>query len=352
MNKKNSIGLDPERPENFEVKAEEIIRRLKDTKNSEHPKICHYFFFYGCKDPYTSKMLPMPSWYEKYSDMPNIAPLRSSLLNYLNQNCHVVMSDEYFSTIVYETLMSDGSWNTLRTYEKQSSFFAWLKEVAKNAVLDRLKNEKYIPITHSRTPGNTRLALRSKPVEMLQLVIDEQLEGSKYHGLMYSSYVSGLNKEELMVKYHMTEQELKEAQEEGERELKEALLRTSCWYEKEVLHDKNRAELTVSLEFVADMEAWLTAEMNDSTLADVFGICLTDGEVQEKVVDFLYDFSAKLNWKDRDRNLWRQRFINDASPIVLANSMNKSRAWVDTRYSQLNKKFQKAIKEWWETYAE
>lgn len=85
-----------------------------------------------------------------------------------------------------------------------------------NAVLDRLKKELYIPKSHARTQGNTRLALRSKPVEMLQMVIDEQLNGNKYHDLMYSLYVSNLSKAEVMVKYRMTELELEETLKEAE----------------------------------------------------------------------------------------------------------------------------------------
>lgn len=85
-----------------------------------------------------------------------------------------------------------------------------------NAVLDRLKKELYIPKSHARTQGNTRLALRSKPVEMLQMVIDEQLKGNKYHDLMYTLYVSSLSNAELMLKYRMTEPDLEETLKETE----------------------------------------------------------------------------------------------------------------------------------------
>ena len=69
MNKRNSIGLDPERLENYEAEAEEIIRRLKTDS-----KFCHDFF-YGTK-----------------TEECNMARLRSGILGYLEQNYRIMMS--------------------------------------------------------------------------------------------------------------------------------------------------------------------------------------------------------------------------------------------------------------------
>lgn len=329
MNKRNSIGLDPERLENYEAEAEEIIRRLKTD-----PKFCHDFF-YGTK-----------------TEECNMARLRSGVLGYLEQNYHIVMSAECFNSLVFQTLWSEGTWAALDTYEKQCTFFAWLKKVARNAVLERLEEEGLITMNCTRTTGNTRLALLSQTPEKCQLIIDEQMRGSKYHDLMSSVYVSRLSKEEIVKSFGMTEQEFETTKSEGEYELKDALLRSSCCYEEEVLRNKTRNNLTVSSEFVADMEEWINAKMGENPLADVFGVNLTDQEVHERVLDFLYGFSAELNWSEQDRDLWRQRFINNTSPVELAEALGKSRAWVDTRYSRLNKKFEMAIKKWWHTHAE
>lgn len=108
MYKNSSIGFDSDDLENHEVKAEKIIRCLQADK-----EFCHDFFF-GTD-----------------SRMCNMSQLRSNLLAYLERNYQVVVSRKDFSTIVYETLWSEGSWATLRTYERQSSFYVWLKEVAK-----------------------------------------------------------------------------------------------------------------------------------------------------------------------------------------------------------------------------
>lgn len=329
MNKTTSKGFEPERLSNYKAEADEIIRRLKTDS-----KYCQEFFF-GTKNKECK-----------------IAPLCSSILGDIEQNYNVVMSVECFSSLVYQTLWSEGTWAALDTYEKQCTFFAWLKKVARNAVLERLEEEHLITINRSRTTGNTRLALLSQTPEKCRLIIDDLMKGSEFHSLMSSIYVIRLTKEEIMERFGMTDQEFEKNKSEGEYELKDALLRSSCGYEEEVLRDKTRNNLIVSSEFVADLEEWMSVKLGESPLADVFGINLTEEEVHEKVLDFLYGFSAELNWSEQDRDLWRQRFINNTSPVELAETLGKSRAWVDTRYSRLNKRFEIAIKKWWQTHAE
>lgn len=329
MYKKNIICFEPEHFENYEVEAGKIIRWLQNDE-----KFCLDFFF---------------------GTNPNrccMARLRSNMLVFFKRNYQIVVSPNDFSTFVYEALWSEGTWATLKTYKNQRTFFGWLSEVARNVVLDRLKKERYLPVSHSRTTGNTRLSLLSKPKEMRQLIIDEQLKGNKYHDFMFSFYVNRHKKAEIMVKYCMTEDEFEKTLKKGESELKDALLRSTCWYEDEVLRDKTSASIAVSSEFTSSLEDWLACNMEESPFADVFGAYFSNAEVEERVLDFLYAFSAKLNWDARDRNLWRQRFIHDASPVKLAQALGKTRAWVDTRYSRLNKQFKSEVKEWWLTHGE
>jgi len=328
MYKNYSNGFEPERLENCEVEVEQLIRWLQDDE-----EFCYNFFF-GTNPK-----------------LCNMAQFRSSMLAYIKNDYQVEVSSNDFSTIVYEALWSEGTWATLKSYKKQSPFFVWLKEVAKNSVLTWLKRDRYFPKSSSRTIGNTRLVLLSKSAKMCQLIIDEHLQGSKYYDLMCSIYVGRLTKVEIMVKYHMTEQELEQAQDEGERKLKDALLRSSCWYEKEVLRDKTRDNMSVSSEFVADIEEWMLAKMGENSLTDVFDVNLTDEEIREKVVDLLYCLSAKMDWTDGDRLLWRQRFIDNIPPVEVAETFGHTRAWVDTRFSRLNKEIRPSLKKWWTAHA-
>lgn len=85
-----------------------------------------------------------------------------------------------------------------------------------------------------------------------------------------------------------------------------------------------------------------------SPLREVLGVGQDEPEFERKVVDFLYDFSDKMEWSEEEKYIWQSRYIKNIMPLVVAESLhNRSRAWVDTKYSRLNRDFKKAIREWW-----
>lgn len=88
-------------------------------------------------------------------------------------------------------------------------------------------------------------------------------------------------------------------------------------------------------------------ENNADTLSDVFGVGLDKEELHEKVLEFLYSFPQKLNWTEEERIVWTLRFIEDTSPVEVAELVGRKRSWVDTKYSRLNARFNKAVREWW-----
>ena len=96
-----------------------------------------------------------------------------------------------------------------------------------------------------------------------------------------------------------------------------------------------------------DVAEWYKDRINENPFSDVLGLQLSDEEVKEKIVDFIYDFSQKLKWTDEERYIWRQRFVEKVPPAQLAEEMHKDRHWVDQHYSRINKKFRRAFKKWW-----
>lgn len=92
---------------------------------------------------------------------------------------------------------------------------------------------------------------------------------------------------------------------------------------------------------------WQEENNNASLLSDVFGVGLDKEELHEKVLEFLYSFPQKLNWTEEERIVWTLRFIEDTSPVEVAELVGRKRSWVDTKYSRLNARFNKAVREWW-----
>ena len=330
-------GFETEQPKNnYKAEGDEFIKNLKSSS-----LYCRQFFFDTEVTGEKGKKKPC-----------QIAPLRSKMIYDLKRDFGVDVNPDDFSAILYQTLWAEGSFSTLDSYLGESSFYVWLKKVARNAVMDWLMEEHLIENVRSRTVGNTRLALRSQSPSKCQMIIDDLMIGSKYHRLLTAIYVDRLSEEQIMKKLHFEDvAEYKAAKKAGEDKLKDALLRSVEYSEEDVLRDKTKHAVNVSLEFVANMAEWCKVKTGVNPLSDVFGTDLTDEEVRVKTVEFLYDFSAKLKWSDEDRYIWRQRFVENAAPVEVAKEVGRSRGWLDTRYSRLNKKFEKAIKKWWNSHA-
>ena len=323
MNKNYFNSNDPERLKNFGNEADFIINGLI------HDDKFRYDFFYG-----------------KRVDKCNMARLRRKIINDIKNQYNVIISEDTFNYIVYLTLWAGGTWSTLDSYSKKSTFHSWLRKVAKNAVMKYLEDEHWIPEGRSSV-GNTRLALLSQPESVCKLVIDELMAGSKYYNLLTDIYVKRLPAQAIIKKMDIKQNEFDEVKKKAECKLKDALLRCDYNFADYVLHTKSKRVVKVSSEFVADIAEWCKTRTGVNPLSDVFGTNLSDDEIRVRTVEFLYDFTAKLKWSDEDRYIWRQRFVENASPVELAREIGRSRGWLDTRFSRLNKMFDKAIKEWW-----
>ena len=56
---------------------------------------------------------------------------------------------------------------------------------------------------------------------------------------------------------------------QGEHQLKDALLRTTHYFEEDVLHDKSANVIMVSSEFVMDVAEWYKDRINENPFSDV-----------------------------------------------------------------------------------
>ncbi len=348
-----------EQPRNYKAEGDEFIMKLKNSS-----AYCRQFFFDTEVTDEKSKKKAC-----------QIAPLRSKMIYDLKRDFGVDVNPQDFSAVLYRTLWAEGSWEPLSTFQGRSSFFAWLRTVARNTIMEWLVEEHLIEDVYSRTVGNTRLALRSQSPSQCKMIIDNLMVGSKHHRLLTAIYVDRLPEEQIMKQLHIMDvSEYEAVKKAGENKLKDALLRSVEFSEENVLRDKKKHVVTVSSEFVTDLSEWIKVKTGVNPLSDVFGTNLTDEEVCQKTVEFLYDFSAKLwpekigdpNEKDekiikknkekaennkRDRLIWCERFIKNTPPVDVADKVNHDRAWLDTRYHRLNEKFEKAIKKWWYSHA-
>lgn len=305
--------------------SDEIISRLKSNDQLFAQK-----FFYGT-NPYRC----------------NISRFRSKILSNIKQTYKVDVPIEEFGDILYTFLWNNGTWSVLDKYSRKSSFFCWLAEVAQHELIRYLEEMKIINVNRERTAGNTRLLGMSVAPEMWEYIINDMMPNGLYKDVLYATLVERKDEKIMVKKFGLDAEDLHKMQKIAEADLKDRLIRSDSNYEELVLRDKSSRNVEVSEEFTKEFFQWQEWKNETNPLADVLGVDLDKKELQEKVVEFLYAIPEKLKWTEEERIVWTLRFIEDTAPAEVAERVGRKRSWVDTKYSRLNVRFNKAIKEWW-----
>ena len=277
----------------------------------------------------------------------NISRFRSKILANIKQTYKIEVSVEEFGDILYTFLWNEGTWSILDKYSRKSSFFCWLSEVAQHELIRYLEDMKLINVTRERTAGNTRLLGLSIAPEMWEYILNDTMPNGLYKDVLFSTLVKRNTEEKMMKSFCLKKEDLHRLQKKAEADLKDRLIRSDRGYEELVLRDKTPRVIEVSEEFAKDFCVWQEGKSNANPLADVLGVDLNHEDLQKKVVDFLYTIPQKLKWTEEERIVWTLRFIEDTAPIEVAERIGRKRSWVDTKYSRLNARFNKAVKEWW-----
>ena len=277
----------------------------------------------------------------------NISRFRSKILANIKQTYKIEVSVEEFGDILYTFLWNEGTWSILDKYSRKSSFFCWLSEVAQHELIRYLEDMKLINVTRERTAGNTRLLGLSIAPEMWEYILNDTMPNGLYKDVLFSTLVERNTEENMMKSFCLKIEDLHRLQKKAEADLKDRLIRSDRGYEELVLRDKTPRVIEVSEEFAKDFCVWQEGKSNANPLADVLGVDLNHEDLQKKVVDFLYTIPQKLKWTEEERIVWTLRFIEDTAPIEVAERIGRKRSWVDTKYSRLNARFNKAVKDWW-----
>ena len=286
-------------------------------------------------------------FYSSNTNECNISRFRSKILANIKQTYKIEVSVEEFGDILYTFLWNEGTWSILDKYSRKSSFFCWLSEVAQHELIRYLEDMKLINVTRERTAGNTRLLGLSIAPEMWEYILNDTMPNGLYKDVLFSTLVERNTEEKMMKSFCLKKEDLHRLQKKAEADLKDRLIRSDRGYEELVLRDKTPRVIEVSEEFAKDFCVWQEGKSNANPLADVLGVDLNHEDLQKKVVDFLYTIPQKLKWTEEERIVWTLRFIEDTAPIEVAERIGRKRSWVDTKYSRLNARFNKAVKDWW-----
>lgn len=309
--------------------SEEIIKRLKSDDQLFVQKFFYSTNTNGC----------------------NISRFRSKILANIKQTYKIDVSVEEFGDILYAFLWNEGTWSVLDKYSRKSSFFCWLAEVAQHELVRVLEDAKLINVIPERTVGNTRLLGLSIAPEMWEYILNDTMPNGLYKDILFATLVERNTEEKMMKSFGLEKENLHKLQKKAEADFKDRLIRSDSVYEELVLRDKKTRIIEVSDDFAKDFCVWQEGKSNANPLADVLGVDLNNEDLQKKVVEFLYTIPQKLKWTEEERIVWTLRFIEGTAPIDVAERVGRKRSWVDTKYSRLNARFNKAVKEWWAKYA-
>lgn len=277
----------------------------------------------------------------------NISRFRSKILANIKQTYKIEVSVEEFGDILYTFLWNEGTWSILDKYSRKSSFFCWLSEVAQHELIRYLEDMKLINVTRERTAGSTRLLGLSIAPEMWEYILNDTMPNGLYKDVLFSTLVERNTEEKMMKSFCLIKEDLHRLQKKAEADLKDRLIRSNSGYEELVLRDKSPRTIEVSEEFAKELSLWQEEKSNANPLADVLGVNLNKEDLQTKAVEFLYTIPDLLKWTEEERIVWTLRFIEDTTPVEVAERVGRKRSWVDTKYSRLNARFNEAIKKWW-----
>ena len=277
----------------------------------------------------------------------SIARLRSRIINQIHRSYNIKISPSDFNTILYEHLYSDGTWKVLDSYNYRSSFFQWLGTVASHCIMAYLEENGYIKISRARTPGNTRLVLKQMTPDYCRVIIDDMVKIAPLHDFLLAVYVDRLDQEAIQQRFDLDDELYKLTCRASEKALKTALINNEHPY-GDALVDKVSRKITVPSDFLTIIGQTNAADCETSPLREVLGVTPDDVEFENKVITFLYKFSERLGWSEEDKYVWQSRYIENMKPEDVAAFLpGRSRSWVDTRYSRLNKLFRSSVRKWW-----
>ena len=299
--------------------ADEIISRLK----SGDKKFIKSFFygtnFGGC----------------------NISRLRSRILSSHKGE----MDADEFGDIVYSHLWSNGTWSLLDTFSCSSSLFQWLSKVAENEVrkvLNKTSGNNYNAV---RNVKNTHLLGMSVRKDVWKEIIGELMPEGFNRSLLTKLLVDRVKADYIMKELDVDAKTFRKYRKDAENELKERLIKDNSDYAAIVLRDNSPRVIRESEETIINTSG--NDKDYSNPLADVLGVNLDRDRLHTEVRKFLYDFSNSLDWSDTDRHIWQMRFIENMSPVKLAEQFGQKRSWVDNRYSKANIRFRTAIRKWY-----
>lgn len=274
-----------------------------------------------------------------------MAPKMSAIAAGYNKSFNVDITAAEVATATFISCW-ENDWAKLRTFQGKTTIHAWVAQIASQATYQLLVDEHYIEGVGKTKTNDYRLTIRSIEDKLIRKEIVGLVYIPEMHKALHLYYVDKVTDKELAKAFNNNAEEAKKWLKAGEKTLIEQLLNTENPY----------AEMALSLKRAVNPEIqwheWYDKIDDDISedhldLRKILSKFYGKEDWDDNAISFVNSFITKLGWKEREIDVWNERFFNDTPSKVLAEKYHVRNTWVDNVYSRLSKRFNIAIKKWW-----
>lgn len=277
----------------------------------------------------------------------NIDRLKSRLIFEVRETYGITLSKEEVGNIIYSSIWDDGTWKGLKTFKSQASIFCWIETKARRDLIHELRMQKRIKWVPRRTPANTRIKTSKLSEEIVQQIFMEEAVPEACRNIIKDLYINKMTPKEMMKSRNWDEDTYEENVKRAHTQLLDILLRSSSDY-SEIIADTRTVRIPIPLDEVMDNGGCIAMEDHESSLKDIFGASLSNEEIQQKALQTILDIASHMNCSERDRYLWKSRFIDNKSPASVAKELNLQKSNVNRIFSKMNRIFKEEARKWYE----
>lgn len=277
----------------------------------------------------------------------NIDRLKSRLIFEVKETYGITLSKDEVGNIIYSSIWDYGTWKGLKTFKSQASIFSWIETKARRDLIHELRMQKRIKWVPRRTPANTRLKTSKISEEIVQQIFMEEAVPEACRNIIKDLYINKMTPTEMMKRRNWDEDTYQQNVKRAHIQLIDVLLRSPTDY-SDIITDTRTVRIPIPLDEVMDNGGSIGVEDHESSLKDIFGASLSNEEIQQKALQTILDIASHMNCSERDRYLWKSRFIDNKSPATVAKELNLQKSNVNRIFSKINRVFRKEAQRWYE----
>lgn len=243
----------------------------------------------------------------------------------------------------------DNKWAKFRSFKGDSSVHSWVARIAAQATYKVLVEEKYIDGVGNTRANDYRLTVRSIVDANDRQGIVDLVYIPEQHKVLEMYYIEKA-KEEAFAKEFGSYDSAMEILKTAQTTLIEQLLNTENPYADIALSPVKPLRLEVEFKPELDYVDSSCDSENKQALRELFRQLYNNEDWDDNVRTFVDGVVANMDWSDRYKEIWVERFYNSTPSRELAERYNVHNTWIDNVYSRMNKQFRIVVRAWWKSH--